>query len=348
MSRELRLCREVGGRKCGAFLSSLNRDPHPTCTRCRGKVCTRDLTCDFCVGWSSAQWELFAKKRICKDRKKSLPSGSVRPARELLRKFRSLELPPLLFPALQVGRVRGGGGGLRVHLVLCPVGLPPLPFDLGLARGGGGGSVSGCSSVAREHASVSSALSGAGEGEVARSQRTPPARSASSVASPRSSQHARRRDESGEVSEDLSFSQSSRVSRYSYRGTRKDPRARSRLDSSRDRDRRSRSRSASRSRLSGRECRRRSSSRSLSFFEWSRRVQSRSSDRSCSRRVLSRRDHSRRDRSRSEERGRRARREQQEGVESVNVSQAPVVSEAPAVATPPAGGATLAALPSAV
>ena len=36
-----------------------------------------------------------------------------------------------------------------------------------------GGSVSGCSSVARERASVSSAPSGAAEGEVARSQRTP-------------------------------------------------------------------------------------------------------------------------------------------------------------------------------
>ena len=64
-----------------------------------------------------------------------LPRGP-RPVRELLRKFRSLGLPPLLFPALQVGRIRGGG--LRVHLVLCPEGLPPLPLDLGLARGGGG------------------------------------------------------------------------------------------------------------------------------------------------------------------------------------------------------------------
>ena len=62
-----------------------------------------------------------------------LPRGP-RPARELLRKFRSLGLPPLLFPALQVGRIRGGG--LRVHLVLCPERLPPLPLDLGLARGG--------------------------------------------------------------------------------------------------------------------------------------------------------------------------------------------------------------------
>ena len=59
------------------------------------------------------------------------------PTRELLREFHSLGLPPLLFPTLQVGRIRGGG--LRVHLVLCPVRLPPLPLGLGLARRGGGG-----------------------------------------------------------------------------------------------------------------------------------------------------------------------------------------------------------------
>ena len=81
-----------------------------------------------------------------------------------------------------------------------------------------GGSVSGCSSGARERASVSSAPLGAGEGEVARSQRTPPARAASSVASPRSSQHALRRGESGESSEVRSRSRSSRVSRFSDRG----------------------------------------------------------------------------------------------------------------------------------
>ena len=51
-----------------------------------------------------------------------------------------------------------------MHLVLCPVKLPPLPHDLGLARGGVGGSVSGHSSVARERASVSSALRELGSG----------------------------------------------------------------------------------------------------------------------------------------------------------------------------------------
>ena len=103
--------------------------------------------------------------------------------------------------------------------MLCPVRLPPLLLDLGLAKGEG---VSGYSSIVHERASVSATPSGAGEGEVARSQRTSPARTASSVASPCSSQHARRRDESREVSVDRSLSRSSRVSRSSDRGTRKD------------------------------------------------------------------------------------------------------------------------------
>ena len=78
MSRIIRICPGVGDRKCSAFLSSVDRDPHPTCTRCRGKVCTSDMTCDICAVWSATQWEQFVKKRTYKDRKKSSrPSGSV-------------------------------------------------------------------------------------------------------------------------------------------------------------------------------------------------------------------------------------------------------------------------------
>ena len=81
MSRVIRICPRVGDRKCGAFLSSLDRDPHPTCTRCRGKICTMGMTSDICADWSVAQWEQFVKKRAYKDRKKpSRPSGSVPPA----------------------------------------------------------------------------------------------------------------------------------------------------------------------------------------------------------------------------------------------------------------------------
>ena len=79
MSRELRYCPGVGDRKCGAFLSIFDRDPHPTCARCRGKICTMTLTCDFCAVWSAAQWERFYKKRSYKERQKHRPSGSVPP-----------------------------------------------------------------------------------------------------------------------------------------------------------------------------------------------------------------------------------------------------------------------------
>ena len=112
----------------------------------------------------------------------------LRPARELLRKFRSPGLPPLLLlPALQVGRIRVRGGRSRgaPGVASCEASSPPArPRSSERA-----GSVSGRSSVARERASVSSAPSGAAEGEVARSQRTPSARAASSVDSPCSSQH---------------------------------------------------------------------------------------------------------------------------------------------------------------
>ena len=139
------------------------------------------------------------------------------------------------------------GGGLGVHLVLSPVRLPLLPLNLGLVRG------VEVSLDVRLLRSVSSAPSGAAEREVARSQRTSPARTASSVASPCSSQHAPRRDELREVSVDRSLSRSSRVSRSADRGTRKDRRACSQSDSSCNRGRRSHSRSAYRSRLSSRE-----------------------------------------------------------------------------------------------
>ena len=100
MSRELRICPGVGDRKCGAFLSTLDRDPHPTCARCRGKICTKDMTCDFCAVWSAEQWERFTKKgrNIALQALFPLLSRPL-PARKLLREFRALGLL-LLLPAL--------------------------------------------------------------------------------------------------------------------------------------------------------------------------------------------------------------------------------------------------------
>ena len=81
MSKEFRICPGVGARKCGAFLARLDRDPHPTCTRCRGRICTKDMTCDFCAVWSAEQWELFVKKSSYKELKHR-PSGSAPPAQQ--------------------------------------------------------------------------------------------------------------------------------------------------------------------------------------------------------------------------------------------------------------------------
>ena len=80
MSCEQRLCPGVGGRRCGAFMSPLFRDLHPTCARCRGTKCSADMTCDICKDWSVAQWEAFLKRRPYGERRKKRPSGSALPS----------------------------------------------------------------------------------------------------------------------------------------------------------------------------------------------------------------------------------------------------------------------------
>ena len=61
-------------RKCGAHMASVVKDPHPTCTRCRGRNCKRDSTCISCNDWSLAQWtafDSFNARRSNTDRKRS-------------------------------------------------------------------------------------------------------------------------------------------------------------------------------------------------------------------------------------------------------------------------------------
>ena len=152
MSRELRICPGVGTRKCGAFLSTLDRDPHPTCSRCRGRICTRDMTCDICADWFAAQWELFVKKRSYQGRKKpSRPSGSVPPA--LLASPRAETPSGVSQPGTAsssfscpsggydkdapgvVSRGGGGGGSLDSRLLRSSA-LPPLQLLRELGMGG--------------------------------------------------------------------------------------------------------------------------------------------------------------------------------------------------------------------
>ena len=79
MSQEQRLCPGVGGCRCGAFMSPLFRDLHPTCARCRGVKCMANVTCDICKDWSVAHWEAFLRKRSYSGLRKSRPSGADLP-----------------------------------------------------------------------------------------------------------------------------------------------------------------------------------------------------------------------------------------------------------------------------
>ena len=307
MSKDLRICPGVGARKCGAFLARLDRDRHPTCTRCRGKICTRDMTCDFCAVWSAEQWELFAKKRLYKERKHR-PSGSAPSAQQTSpRAETSSGVSRPGTSSSSSSRPLGGQGrreGSQGAPGVVSGGAPsPLARPRSSERGG---SASRHSSGMSGLAPSSPSPSGGGGAGVARSRQTSISRVSESVDSPQFSPHVPRCENLRESSASCSRALSSRDSRSSGREPRKDKRARSREGSSRGRRRRSRSRSSSRSRSRGRERARRSSSASRSSRDRSRRERSRSSDRYRSRRGSSR---SRRDRSRYRSRRDRSQRE---------------------------------------
>ena len=302
MSKELRICPGVGARKCGAFLARLDRDPHPTCTRCRGRICTKDMTCDFCAVWSAEQWALFAKKRSYKERKHR-PSGSAPPAQQTSpRAETSSGVSRPGTSSSSSSRPLGGqerGEGSQGAPGVVSGGAPSPPARPRSSERGGSASrhLSGASGLAPSSPSPS----GGGGAGVARSRQTSHSRVSESVDSPSFSPHVPRRENVGESSDSCS-----RDSRSSGCEPRKDKRARSRESSSRGRRRLSRSRSSSRSRSRGRERARRSSSASRSSRGRSRRERSQSSDRYRSRRgsSRSRRDRSRRERSRSVDRSR--------------------------------------------
>ena len=298
MSKDLRICPGMGARKCGAFLARLDRDPHPTCARCRGRICTKDMTCDFCAVWSAEQWELFAKKRSYKERKHR-PSGSAPSAQQTSpRAETSSGVSRPGTSSSSSSRPLGGqerGEGSQGAPGVVSGGAPSPPARPRSSERGGSASrhLSGVSGLAPSSPSPS----GGGGAGVARSRQTSHSRVSESVDSPSFSPHVPRLENVRESSDSCSRALSSRDSRSSGREPRKDKRARSRESSSRGRRRRSRSSSHSRSR--GRERARRSSSASRSSRGRSRRERSRSSDCYRSRRGNSR---SRRDRSRSSDR----------------------------------------------
>ena len=143
-SHDRRLCPGVGGRKCGVYMSPVFRDPHPTCSRCRGRQCSSESKCSTCHDWSLAQWEAFHNKRSYAERKKSnshhagIPTSlaSDTPFSSAPVKQAALHLRPFPPPLLQ----RGLGQGKRRKVKalsehVCPP-LPPLPSSQQGERGG--------------------------------------------------------------------------------------------------------------------------------------------------------------------------------------------------------------------
>ena len=169
----LRLCQELYGFAQGweigsvAFLSFVDRDTHPTCTRCRGNVCASDRFCDICAFWSAAQWELLCEEYLhCVSRLLALQ------ALFLLRR-----LPPLAetssgvslpgssssLPLGGQGRQEGSQGAPGV---LSGGASSPPARSRSSGRGGG---ASGLLSGAHGRAPSSPSPSGAGEVGAARS-----------------------------------------------------------------------------------------------------------------------------------------------------------------------------------
>ena len=227
MSKELRICPGVGARKCGAFLARLDRDPHPTCTRCRGRICTRDMTCDFCAVWSAEQWALFGKKRTYKERKHR-PSGSAPPAQQTSpRAETSSGVSRPGTSSASSSRPLGGQGkpgGSQGAPGVVSGGAPSPPARPRSSERGG--SASGHLSGVGGPASSSPSPSGGGGVEVARSRQTSLSRVSESVDSPSFSPHVPRRENVRESSGSCSRAVSSRDSRSSVREPRKDRRAR--------------------------------------------------------------------------------------------------------------------------
>ena len=93
-------CTGTAAKPCCQFLSPIIIDPHPTCTKCRGKECSFTDTCDICAAWPTEQWLAFASKCKRSLSQRSPCSIAARTRRLLLPRPRctdrlmSLCLPP--------------------------------------------------------------------------------------------------------------------------------------------------------------------------------------------------------------------------------------------------------------
>ena len=141
MSRIIRICPGVGDRKCGAFLSFVDRDTHPTCTRCRGNVCASDMFCTFVLFGRRLSGNNLYRRVLTKRKKSSRPSGSVPTAPPTSPRAETSSGVSLPGTSSSSSSLPLGGQGKQEGSQVAPGvfvwggGLPPLPLDLGRARG---------------------------------------------------------------------------------------------------------------------------------------------------------------------------------------------------------------------
>ena len=105
-------------------MSPLFRDPHPTCSRCQGRKCTADMTCDICKDWSVEQWEVFLKNVPIVDTIKITLQALTFPLR--------LGLPPSASASSEAGRPAPP----PPPIISCGVSSSPLPTVRWERRGG--------------------------------------------------------------------------------------------------------------------------------------------------------------------------------------------------------------------
>ena len=141
----MRRCPGIGGRPCGTYMSPLFRDPHPTCTRCRGRSCSYKSTCDTCDGWSLDQWEHYRLKRAYAGSSKSssrhagypIETASNTPLSPASTRSVSPTPPSLPLPPPSEGLGEGSEAPSVVNVKEPRVSsLPPCPRK-SMERGGG-------------------------------------------------------------------------------------------------------------------------------------------------------------------------------------------------------------------
>lgn len=62
-SSQQRRCPGTETRPCGLFMAEIARDPHPFCSRCRGRPCSQLENCEVCDKWSPEQWAAYEQRR---------------------------------------------------------------------------------------------------------------------------------------------------------------------------------------------------------------------------------------------------------------------------------------------